>query len=616
MLGRYEVLRPLARGGMAEVLLARAIGLKGFARHVVIKRIRVENGSDQKAIDMFLDEARLSGSLHHGNIVQVHDVGEEDGKYFFVMEYVHGRDARELLRTVKDKKAQIPLEHVITIVTGAAAGLHHAHEQRGPDRKPLGIVHRDVSPGNILLAFDGSVKVVDFGIAKAHVRSADTQAGETKGKVGYMSPEQCKAQPIDRRTDVFLLGVVLYELATVRRLFRFDSRFETMTAIVDRDIAPPSKFRKDLPAELEQIILKALAKSPDDRYGTADELRLALQAFAARAGLTLSAGRLSDYLKELYGEVPEPWLVDEPSAEPSAEPSDEPGAEPAAPHSAAAPAAEPAPEPPTSEPVPEPPPSQAVAQPPPSAPAPEPPPRPSQPLPSAPAPEPPPRPSQPLRASGPIPAAWPIDPSSARRRKALLLGLGILAAGGLAFVAAAFWGTSETPIDPPPAALAPATIDAPIPPPRAEQAIAPADAGEPPTPAAALDGGVDDPRAPTADAGPADLAQPTGSGSATLVREAGTPAPARPTLVREAGTPAPARPTRPRRRVRKPAAKQPAARPADASPANAGSGAAASPTEPVENTPEAEPGPDSLRPPPIDDKPPALPSEATSTTPD
>jgi serine/threonine protein kinase len=311
MLGRYQVLKPLAKGGMAEVLLARTIGLGGFARHVVIKRIRVDQGSDQKSIDMFLDEARLVASLHHRNIVQVHDVGEEGGKYFFVMEYVHGCDTRELLRTVKDHRAQIPLEHVITIVTAAAAGLHYAHEQRGPDRKPLNIVHRDISPGNILLAFDGGVKVVDFGIAKADARSFQTQAGQTKGKIGYMSPEQCRSQPVDRRTDIFQLGIVLYELCTVRRLFKADSRFETMQQIVDEPISPPSKWRPDLPDELERIILKTLAKTPEERYHTADELRLVLEEFSSRARLALSPGRLSDYLKSQFGEVPEPWLVDE-----------------------------------------------------------------------------------------------------------------------------------------------------------------------------------------------------------------------------------------------------------------------------------------------------------------
>jgi serine/threonine-protein kinase len=309
MLGRYQVLKPLAKGGMAEVLLARAIGLKGFARHVVIKRIRVENKNDHKAIDMFLDEARLVASLHHRNIVQVHDVGEEEGKYFFVMEYVHGCDTRELLRHVKEAKEQIPLEHIITLVTSAAAGLHYAHELRGPDRMPLGIVHRDISPGNILLGYDGDVKVVDFGIAKLSARKGSTQPGVLMGKVGYMSPEQCLGTAIDRRTDIFLLGIVLWELCTVRRLFNKENRGETMSAIVEANVPPPSQYRQDLPPELSDIALKALAKDPADRYQTADELRVVLESVAASHGIPASPGRLGDYLKQRFGTVPEPWLA-------------------------------------------------------------------------------------------------------------------------------------------------------------------------------------------------------------------------------------------------------------------------------------------------------------------
>jgi serine/threonine protein kinase len=321
MIGRYQVLKPLAKGGMAEVFLARTLGLKGFERHVVLKFIRVESGSDPKVIEMLLDEARLVASLHHRNIVQVHDVGQDDGKYFFAMEYVHGEDCRALLRRVKDKKEKIPLAHIITIVSAAAAGLHHAHEQRGTDRKPLNIVHRDISPGNILIGFDGGVKVVDFGIAKTDSQSVNTQAGEVKGKVGYMSPEQCKAIPLDRRTDVYMLGIVLYELCTVRRLFKGENRFATMQQIVEGNIPPPSRFRKDLPDELERIILKALATDPADRYQTADDLRLVLEAFAGRANLQVSPSKLSDYVKDLFGERPEPWIVDEEPPDPHDQPT-------------------------------------------------------------------------------------------------------------------------------------------------------------------------------------------------------------------------------------------------------------------------------------------------------
>jgi serine/threonine protein kinase len=307
--GRYQVLKPLAKGGMAEVLLARTVGIKGFERYVVIKRIRIENGSDAKSIEMFLDEARLVASLHHRNIVQVHDVGEEDGKYFFAMEYVHGQDARSLLHHVKEKKQQLPLEHIITIVTGACAGLHYAHEQKSADWKPLGIVHRDISPGNILIGFDGSVKVVDFGIAKTELRQSEvTQAGEMKGKLGYMSPEQCRTQPIDRRTDTYLLGIVLYELATVKRLFKGTGRFEIMDAIVGGKFAKPSTFRKDLPKQLETIIMKALATKPEERYQTADDLRKDLEEFAVANQLHVSPTRLADYLRQQFGERVEPWL--------------------------------------------------------------------------------------------------------------------------------------------------------------------------------------------------------------------------------------------------------------------------------------------------------------------
>ncbi len=293
---------------MAEVFLARSAGLGGFERHVVLKFLRAERAEQLGMGEELLGEARLVASLHHHNIVQVHDVGREDGKYFFAMEYVHGEDCRALLRKVKDNKDKVPLAHIVTIVTSAAAGLHHAHEQRGADRKPLNIVHRDISPGNILIGFDGSVKVADFGIAKTDVQSANTQAGEVKGKAGYMAPEQCKVMPLDRRTDVYMLGIVLYELCTVRRLFKAESKFATMQQIVEGNIPPPSRFRRDLPDELERIVKKALATDPADRYQTADELRVVLEAFATRANLQISPSRLSDYVKDLFGERSEPWL--------------------------------------------------------------------------------------------------------------------------------------------------------------------------------------------------------------------------------------------------------------------------------------------------------------------
>src|SRR5262249_12343184 len=222
---------------------------------------------------------------HHANIVQVNDIGQEDGEYFFAMEYVHGEDARALLERVAAKGQRIPLEHVLTIVMSAAAGLHHAPEQLGPDRKPLGIVHRDVSPANILIGYDGTVKVVDFGIAKAAHQRQDTGSGVMKGKATYMSPEQCNVAPVDRRSDVWSLGVVLHELVCVRPLFQRENDFRTMSAIVAGDFPRPTAVRADVAPELEAIIVKALSLDPDQRYATADEMRLALEAFATHANL-------------------------------------------------------------------------------------------------------------------------------------------------------------------------------------------------------------------------------------------------------------------------------------------------------------------------------------------
>jgi len=316
-LGRYEVVKHLAQGGMAEVFLARATGIEGFERHVVIKRIREEQAHDKMHVQMFLDEARLAASLHHQNIVQVHDIGEEQGEYFFVMEYVHGEDVRKLLTEASSRAERVPLEHAITIVTAAAAGLHHAHEQCGPNRAPLGIVHRDVSPANILVGYDGGVKVADFGVAKAAHRTFETESGARKGKVAYMSPEQCVGQAVDRRSDVFALGIVLYETLTVRRLFKDDNDFLTMTAIVQGKIPLPSTVWPEIPPDLEAIVMKALASSPDDRYATADHMRLALEEFAANLGLRTSTTALADYMKTLFGRRVEPWLVeaDEPEME-------------------------------------------------------------------------------------------------------------------------------------------------------------------------------------------------------------------------------------------------------------------------------------------------------------
>jgi len=295
---------------MADVLLARTVGIEGFERHVVIKRIRADQARDIRYVTMFLDEARLAASLHHANIVQVNDIGQEDGEYFFAMEYVHGEDTRRILKRVSEQEGAVPLEHVLAIVIGAAAGLHHAHEQIRTDGSSLGIVHRDVSPANILIGYDGGVKVVDFGIAKAAHQREETHSGLLKGKVAYMSPEQCNNEPVDRRSDVFALGIVLHELLCVRPLFERENDFLTMSAIVHERVPPPSQRAPEVPPELDAIVLKALALAPADRYQTADEMRRALELFANRASVRTSTTALSDYMKQLFGQRREPWLID------------------------------------------------------------------------------------------------------------------------------------------------------------------------------------------------------------------------------------------------------------------------------------------------------------------
>jgi serine/threonine protein kinase len=309
------VISHLATGGMAQIYLARQSGLGAFERHVVLKTILRERASDERFVTMFLDEAKLAATLNHQNVAQVYEVDQADGAYFMAMEYVHGENARAILEHTLRRGWTIPLELALMIVSGAAAGLHHAHERRGKQGQPLNIVHRDISPANIMVGFDGSVKVLDFGIAKAEERVTKTVGGMIKGKYGYMSPEQCKGKPIDRRSDIFALGICLYELTTLRRAFKGNDDFETMKRIVAGDVIMPSVAVSGYPRELEAIILTALASDPNARFQTAQEMIEAIDAFAVRAKLTGSATALGRFMTQLFGSKREPWVGDEPNAD-------------------------------------------------------------------------------------------------------------------------------------------------------------------------------------------------------------------------------------------------------------------------------------------------------------
>jgi serine/threonine protein kinase len=301
------MLKHLASGGMADVMLGRSDGIEGFERHVVLKRIRPELARDQRFIRMFLDEARVVATLHHQHIVQVYDIGEANGEYFLAMEYVHGEDVRKILSNAARQRTHVPLGYALAIVSAAAAGLHYAHERRGVDKLPLNIVHRDVSPSNILVGYDGSLKVVDFGVASASMRP-ETRSGSLKGKLSYMAPEQCRGMQVDRRADVYGLGVVLYELATTTRMVKGENDYLVMEQIVHGKIAPPQTRRPGLPAELSDIIMRALAADREQRFATADELRIALDQFATSSALTASTSAIAAYMRQQFGPRPEPWL--------------------------------------------------------------------------------------------------------------------------------------------------------------------------------------------------------------------------------------------------------------------------------------------------------------------
>jgi len=304
----YEILAKLATGGMAEIFLARGASATGFERYVVLKRILRSRAHDQSFVRMFLDEARLAAQLQHPNIAQVYDIGKLGDSYFFTMEYVHGETVRALLQRSHALRAPIPIGSVLVVIAGAAAGLHHAHERNGLDGKPLGIVHRDVSPSNLIVSYEGGVKLVDFGVAKAAHRSQETRSGTVKGKISYLSPEQCRGAPIDRRSDLFSLGIVLWEMLTTERLYKRDSDFNAMAAIVSDPPQAPSTRRPDIPPELDALALRLLAKDPDVRFQTADEVHEAIETIAVRMGTALSSAALARYLRELFGQRPEPWI--------------------------------------------------------------------------------------------------------------------------------------------------------------------------------------------------------------------------------------------------------------------------------------------------------------------
>jgi len=298
--GKFQLLKKIAAGGMAEIHLAKQRGMEGFEKLVVIKMILPNLVSNNEFVQMFLDEARLAAKLNHPNIVQIFDMGKAGGTFFIAMEYIQGENLRAIVKACRKSGRTMPIEHTVKIISQAAEGLYYAHSKTDVAGNPLNIVHRDISPQNIMVSFDGVVKVVDFGIAKAATQYQETRAGVLKGKYSYMSPEQCTGQPVDARSDIFALGIVLWELATGTRLYKQSSELMILKEITEGVVPPPRQINQQVPAELEAIILKALAKSTAHRFPDSLQMHLALEEFLKNQQLTSSTVHLSAFMRGLF----------------------------------------------------------------------------------------------------------------------------------------------------------------------------------------------------------------------------------------------------------------------------------------------------------------------------
>jgi eukaryotic-like serine/threonine-protein kinase len=300
MIGHYEVVHKLATGGMGEVLLARQRGPSNFSRYAVLKRLHPKLTEDPQFVAMFLNEARIAANLSHPNIIHIYELFEDSpGSYVIAMEYVRGGTVLSLLRERKRAgKGGLPPGVVVRIASAVSEALHYAYFEPGPDGGPRRVIHRDVSPSNVIIGFDGHVKLVDFGIAKALEADAITQATTLKGKYGYMSPEQLKSQPLDHCTDVFSLGTMLWEMFCGKRLFKRDTALQMLWAIIEEPIPKPSERVNTLPPAVDHIVMRALSRSKSDRYQDALELAQDLRIVAQNHEWDHETSALSRLMRE------------------------------------------------------------------------------------------------------------------------------------------------------------------------------------------------------------------------------------------------------------------------------------------------------------------------------
>ncbi|HET9795237.1 MAG TPA: TonB family protein [Thermoanaerobaculia bacterium] len=300
--GQFQLMEKIATGGMAEVYKARMSGVDGFQKIVAIKKILPHMAASDDFITMFADEAKLAAQLNHPNIIHIYDLGKVENSYYIAMEYVEGRDLRTILKSGAEHGLPLPPELALFIASKLAAALDYAHRRKDFNGHDLSLVHRDVSPQNVLISYEGDIKLCDFGIAKAASKSSQTQAGALKGKLQYMSPEQASGKPLDRRSDLFSLGSVLYEMLTGEKLFAGDSDLTILDQVRNVKASAPSSKNPDVPKRADAIVLKALAKSPEDRYQNASDLQRDLESVLYTFSPAPGSADVAIYLHHLTAE--------------------------------------------------------------------------------------------------------------------------------------------------------------------------------------------------------------------------------------------------------------------------------------------------------------------------
>ncbi len=301
-IGRYEVITRLAVGGMAELFLARELGIAGLERLVVLKRILPHLADKPRFIDMFLREARIVARLAHPNVVQIFDLGEDDGNFFIAMEYIHGSTVRELQVLSEESEGRLPIDVAVAIIVQSLRGLHAAHELQDLDGRTLGLVHRDISPHNLMCTTDGNVKLLDFGVAKATEDGLEsTHSGHLKGKFAYMSPEQAGRKELDRRSDVFSMGVVAWEMLAGERLFKREAEVDMMKAVLTEEVPRPSEYDPSIPRAIEDVVLRALERDRDLRWATADAMRQAMVTAATTERIDAGTDPVGKFVEATAG---------------------------------------------------------------------------------------------------------------------------------------------------------------------------------------------------------------------------------------------------------------------------------------------------------------------------